>query len=736
MQQHFFVERRLRIDGDERVTTIGQLRDMSCVVLVGGAGLGKSTLMRAELSSVNQSGGIGRLVRLDQFPTDNDLIEAVLPMPAERRNLSLEKRWNLYFDGFDESGDKPETLVRRISLCIRRIAETDVPTEWLSIKVSTRSLELAQRISEVINPIFPNGATCVAILEDLSDEEIEQYVGSALNGDHGFAGSINDDSVVKALARRPLTLGLLVELYRVNGRLPESHRELYRSAITSLLRDAGVEPEPAILSAAKLAAVMTLSNRLTLWTGDNPPTQRSTSLTVHDLNKDGEIAPEWLLPALVRSGLMEQVAAYEIRWFHHSIAEYLTALQLDASGIRPDEALQLLQTRILGKPALRTQLKDTAAWLAASRHDFLQILIESEADIFLSSDVSIVDHAARKAIVASLLTSTRPRGWYGFSDMRRQFARLSHPDLTTQLRDHLEGGTATEHSTVFAIEIAEACQLRELVTTFVGIALNLTESVEARVLSIRAIQELGSDADRLRLLSLTIDAGEADVDDAVRGAALTATWPNVLSAAKLFGRLTLPRNPNLTGGLSTFLYRLELPKLDREAALAAVSWLSRSPAEYFRGSLDRPAQQALIRVWEACDDLQVLEALAELLSKHAEDRSQTLGDLDVTALDAAIRLGPMHRRHSLFLAIVGCMKASSGFVSVYLPLRILTPADLEWLISDLKDATQRERFGDVLIQVVIWLLRGYSDIREVEHVWSASEDIPELASALASAFTI
>lgn len=736
MEHHLLVERRLRFDGSEQVTTIRQLRHISCVILVGAAGLGKSTLMRREFASVLNDGGLGRFVRLDQFPTDQDLIEAVLPMPNERRSLSMENRWNLYFDGFDESGDQPQTLVRRISLCIRRIAEIDTPLDWLSIKVSTRNLELAQRISEVISPIFTPGGTCVVVLQDLNDEEIDRYVGAAVSDAHKFVESIKRDTVLEPLARRPLTLTLLIELYRAHGRLPDSHRELYRTAISALLRSAGVEPEATILSAAKLAAVMTLSNRLTLWTGDDPAGHRPTSLLMQDLNTGTETAPAWLISALVRSGLLEQTSPNELRWFHHSIAEYLTALQIDASGMPPDEALKILQTRILGKPALRTQLKDIAAWLAASRHDFLDVLIEADADVFLSSDVSIIDHGARKAIVASLLASASARAWYGFVDMGPKFARLFHPDLADQLRDHLLGGAATKDSSLLAIEIGRACRVRELVSTFSNIALNQGESVEARALAVHAVDELGSDDDRRMLLPLTLNAGRSDVDDEVRGAALSVTWPRVLTAGELFGRLALPRDPERTGALRYFLYRLNFPELDRDGALAAISWLSRSPADYFQGTLGGPAQRALVRAWHACDDPVVLNAFAKLLFSHAEDRSPALGNLDTADLDVEIREGSKERRRSLFHAIVREMTGATGSASRFLPLRILALEDLEWLISDLRDDAVRAQIGDMLLQAVIWLLRGCNDIRDVEHVWDASENIPELAEALANAFTI
>lgn len=729
-------DRKLRL-GNDKFASISELRDVSCLVLVGAGGTGKSTLIRAEFDAIRADGGIGRILRLDQLASDQELLEAALPMLGERDLISAENRWHLFFDGFDESGELPPALMRRISVCIRRMAEQGVTPPLVSLRIATRRAETATQMAESIGPIFPHGSTSIALLQVLTDEQISEFVRDIVNDPSQFLRSIENDAV-KPLAQRPLTLRLLANLYAQNDRLPKSRRALYRAATSSLLQNGGLDPEPAMLVAAKLAATMVISNRLTIWTGD--PAQASTSsLSMAQLDASNRAQFEAILAALIKGGLLEETAPFELRWFHHSLAEYLTALHLDVSGIPSADALRLLQTEILNDLVIRAQLRDTAAWLAASRDDFLHVLIRTEADVLLDSDVLLSENAAREAVVDALLNGSLVRGIQSSGDMGERYARLVHPGLATQLRSYLLSNSDNVDAKAIAIEIAQNCWVSALTPELVGIALDASQPVHARSLAVITVDDLGVDDDRVKLLPLTETSQDSDPDEEVRGCALSATWPQVLQPADLFGRLTLPRNPSLVGSYSLFLHTLELPALDRQGALAALSWLADSPAEYFQSSLGRVAQLALVRVWEASDDTDVLHGLAELIAKQVDDWSHALRSLDSGHLEELIALATCERRRKLFYKVLDCLPAATPPRSrpiIYLPIHIFTQSDLPWLVADVSNADLRTPYADPLVQCIVSLVAGSKDIRDVGFVWDAGEHVPELAAALAEISSI
>jgi hypothetical protein len=264
---------------------------------------------------------------------------------------------------------------------------------------------------------------------------------------------------------------------------------------------------------------------------------------------------------------------------------------------------------------------------------------------------------------------------------------LAHPDLANQVVTVLFDPTAAPAGRELAAELAGACGLLGLADRMATLALEEDTPLPLRQTVVRALQDGSPPSGVLeRLIPLALDPPSSDNSDELRGTALKALWPEVLSAEQLLHSLRPPQNPTLLGFYRMFL-RTELMTGFADTDLpVALRWATTLPREYFSAdALSELVQQILVRAWERREDPAVFVEFVGLV------RSFLAGGFDLLDPQEAQRglvLVDRDGRHALVAALIPFIAdgSLSTRLVVFSTPRLLDRDDIDWLVNELRMA--------------------------------------------------
>jgi hypothetical protein len=275
------------------------------------------------------------------------------------------------------------------------------------------------------------------------------------------------------------------------------------------------------------------------------------------------------------------------------------------------------------------------------------------------------------------------------------------------------------------IDIAEACEVRELQRELLQIALNQEENIHVRSQAADALVKVGDAKTRKCLKSLAFGLAGDDPEDELKGAALRALWPEHLSAAELFEILTIPKRQNLFGSYRYFLqYDLiaGLRPIDLPIALTWVESLLRGrELDYY---LRQFVDAILRRACELLDEPGVIEsfarvALALLKEDHPIFESEVFESEDRDSVANPLEDDEIRRK--VLSAILPLVENQAG--DPWQLESLVKNQDMPWLIRQFKhdDPTQLRQLWAELIVVAF---RFVPD--QINLVLDACEDEPLL----------
>jgi hypothetical protein len=196
------------------------------------------------------------------------------------------------------------------------------------------------------------------------------------------------------------------------------------------------------------------------------------------------------------------------------------------------------------------------------------------------------------------------------------YRRLRHPQFADQLLPYI----VEDHREVavqIAITMAQLAEVRDprILDALVRRCLDDRLDRRVRVDALAAVLVLGDDATKARLVPVT----QAD-DDELKGWALEATWPGILSTEDMFAALrpTRARGARL-GAIYHFVSSRVLPKLTKSDVVAALRWVAgHHPNDIDVEGLEELRQQILVSAWDFLDLPGVLELFADVVIERLE----------------------------------------------------------------------------------------------------------------------
>jgi hypothetical protein len=721
----------------------------TCVTLLGPPGIGKSTVLWDAWQRAASGPGRAVHVHAGRVRDVHEHLERSEAMRAWRQKPDASLA--VFVDALDESLVRSSDPVGAVVASVVGLVER-LPLDRVSLVFACRSgawsadaaaavdrLARAMEVARVTDQkpegqprddaaAAPGETKHVPVWElaPLRRSDVEAAARTRGLEAHG-AGAVErllamiDERGLGILASRPLTLGLLFNLYEKDGSLPAQARVLFEHGCLQLCERLGaaglhqrgldapvLDAEQRLAIAMRIAAITVLCNRPRVVLGADARECPDDAVRIADIvgcgpdERVGAMALRVTARMVVEALGTDLFEAHrgEARWVHHELAEFLASRWLARHGFAVHQVMALVGYGG-DQDTLVPQMDGLARWIDdVFPVELRRGIMAINPLAALRGDVAGRSDEEREFLVDALLDALRTgRLLDAFAIMRRAEI-LAHPGLAAQLAPVLRGAGEPARARMAAAFIAGRCGV--LLDELAGLA----TSGSAEPYDVRFAAAVGvGDADaglpdatraRARLRAVLDAAPDIDPDDDLRGVALKVVWSDPdLQVTELLGYLVPPQKPNRFGLYKSFLCNREL---------AAQMWDRASPVER-RNALDwaiehedlRWAEPLVRRLWERAlqhlDCPEIVGGVAHMVRQRvARHRpiSWVREHLDARGLRVLLA----HLLDDAQLQIASLVYASGG--------RLLRREDRPWVLAWLDDEQAPERHV-VLCRLVIWL---------------------------------
>jgi len=554
---------------------------------------------------------------------------------------------------------------------------------------------------------------------------------------------------IQSLASHPVTLNWLLREFKEYRRLPESRTKLFFKGCQLLCNENNSEwnsfPNRSSLPslrrlalASRIAAVMVFCNRSAVRIHSSPVLLDQKNLSLSMLQEGEENTEKYpfafserdLLETVTQTAIFSSRGPNLLGFAQKSYETFLAAKYLTIHQLPIEQIKSLIQLSNDPGQMVIPQLKETAAWLNTTVKELIKESIKTDPQSMLSGDLEGLEGSYRRDLVASLLKQFEGQqiidtDW----GLRSQYSKLKHPELASQLEPYIRD--KTKHFLVrrVAIDIAEACEIKELQSLLAEITLDSSDSLNIRDQAGHAVSEIADDETRLKLKHLVFESIPEDVDDQLKGHALTALWPKHLSTQEVFNNITIFKRPSLLGSYAFFLSSLP-DRMNIQDLPFALKWVKNNPTESDQpfSRFEDLSEQILVRAWHNLDNSDVLEAYAETIIPRLEN-FQSICPLQ-HGISEEKKIAPLSDevRQNLIKTMVKKLQNYRRylFLSGDDSPQILFQHDLKWLLKEVsqdENPDKRKIWAEIIREtfslgdaentnVILKVIKGCSELAE------------------------
>ncbi len=688
------------------VEAFENIQKTSCLILLGEPGVGKTTTLNSEIKILSDQ-LVGKTdvlfhKNLNEYGDESRLIREIFESTIILEWLKGQYHLHLFLDSLDEcllEIPKLAAIFRNQSHKIKDHASR------LSLRISCRTGDWPETLTNEFYAIWGKENVRTYELTPLRRKDVFEAAQTLGLDANCFIEAI-EKKEIQSLAGNPITLNFLLEEFKNTQEFPGSKGELYLRGCEHLCtennpdresaqRTGSLSPTRRLALASRLAAVMIFCNRSSILTKSNVSDLDETNLTLSMLQEGEETTGSYTFSFTERDmrETVKQTALFSGRgpnrfgFAHQSYAEFLAARYLALHQLSIQQIKSLIQLSNDPDQMVIPQLKETTAWLNSIVPEMAQETIKIDPQSMLSGDIESMESRFRRDLVESLLKQFEQQkisdgDWGRYS----QYQKLKHPKLAFQLKPYIEDKTKDLLVRRVAIDIAEACEIKELQELLADIALDNSDVLHIREQAAHAVAQIADESTRLRLKPLALEDQPEDKDDGLKGSALRALWPNHLSAQEIFDTLTLPKRSNLYGSYAAFL--MDFPKqLKTEDLPSALKWVKKNPGGR-GGTLRRYeslSENILFRSWQYLNRAEILDAYAEAIIPRLENYDSICPVPQTGVDDKTIPDLLLETRHNLIRAVISKIQTYRNYLlsSVIDRPQILFDDDLRWLIEEL-----------------------------------------------------
>jgi predicted NACHT family NTPase len=673
------------------------IAEIPCLALLAEPGMGKSRTLEMERDAIDAvitaKGARSLWLDLRAYGDETRLINDLFGSAAFQEWLAGDYRLHVFLDSFDEA------LLRIDVLTPLLIAELGkYPVKQLSLRIACRAADWPAPLEDGLRDIWGKDAVGIFELAPLRFPDIVE--AAQANGvDADAFGREVERMQAGPLATKPVTLDMLLGMYRRHGGFPHTQAELYEAGCLLLCEEENpfrraarrvgkLSPDQRMQIAGRIAAVMVFANKYAVWMDVDRGNVPDVDVRLSELRLSGEEqAPdEDALRETLGTALFSAREPQQMGWAHQTYAEFLAAWYLRQRSMTPPQLMNLLVYTGDDSRKLVPQLHETAAWVASMVPDMFREIMRSDPEVLLRSDVATANDADRAALVTALLSLYEEGG--SLERFSRPFHKLKHPGLADQLRPYLVERGRTLEARDAAVDMVYACAVDTLLPEVLALCLNPKEHLSLRIGAVTAIQAMGDEDTKAQLKPLLYTEVEHDVGLQLKGRVLQTLWPQHLTATELFTALT-PSNIRFVGPYEMFLSQDFVSDIQPADLPLALEWVTSLLSRHELRTTFGKANNAIFRrAWRYLDEEAVLPAFARAafsrLKEHEPIITSDRGkDPEVTEFNQEL-FANEERRRRLVMSILPLFTAeSSDAVWLLYSTPLLIPQDISWLIEEL-----------------------------------------------------
>lgn len=703
------------------------IADLPCLVLLGEAGMGKTTAIETAHKEVynrtKDSEDVCLRFKLGDYGSDTELCSAIFRNDAFQAWHQGSNKLHLFLDSLDEGFLSIKILVR----ILKREIE-NLPCDRLYFRITCRTAEWAFSLEEKLEEKWGKDNVSVYEIAPLRRSDvIEAASKNNINSDEFLQEILNRNAI--PLAIKPVTLNFLLDIYAEKRQFPASQEELYEKGCLQLCEEvnpdrceAGFKGQLSAkkrrVLAGRIAAVMLFSNRVAVWTSPEYGKIPDSDISLQDLcigkekadEQDFDVDEGCIREVFAISGLFSaQGFNHRTGFAHRTYAEFLAAWYLKQRQLKLPQILDLIVHSDDPDNRIVPQLHETVAWLSSMVPEVFQKVMETDPDVLLRSDLATIDESIKASLVESLL-KLHHQDKLAYQYRFRGYEHLKHSRLPAQLQSYISDSARSIQSRYIAIDIAQDCNVQAVQSDLADVALDIDQPYWIRTRAASAVISVGDEQTKRRLKRLAFSSKD-DLEDELKGYALQAVYPIHMTTEEVLNCLTQPKASYVGGCYQDFVAKelgLRLPLTD---LLVALEWLLkdpiRDPAYPFRELSDA----LILKAWNHLEYPEVLSKFAQIALLRLSQHGEMIGDSHGTSFKQLLEENDFKRRQLLeaVISIIPNSEKEPLWLAGYTEYSPLTPLkqDFLWLIEKLQtsDSDQIQRTYAKLIR---WKLDWHS----------------------------
>lgn len=710
-------------DFTKDVVTFDKIGHVPCLALLGEPGIGKTHALETEIEnlkrSLSETNEEVLPFNLRSFGNELRLSNDIFESDTFKQWIVGSHTLHLFLDSLDEGLLRIDTLA---ALLVEKLK--GLPIQRLKFRIACRTAEWSSFLETNLKSIWSDDNFRAYELAPLQITDVSIAAKAEGLDSEAFLSDVASKNA-EPLAAKPITLKLLLNLFRKHNALPSSQSELYERGCLLLCEEESegrkgkwkLTARQRFRLASRIAAITIFSNKASIWLGPDIGEQTESDVMVNEIaggfekNPDGtdvHVTEEAIRETISATGLFTSRGPNRLGWQHQTYAESLAAWYLDVN--LDDEAiLALIKNSSDSEGFLIPQLYETAAWLASRRPQIFRNLMETEPLVLLRSDVLSADDLVRAELTSALLKVFEAEKEFDRWETRSYYSKLRHTALAGQLRPYLKDKSKSFLVRRVAIDIAEECDVTELQNDLADIALDQTETPPTRANAASAVCEIGDSLTKARLKPLAQGEAGEDPESELKGYGLMCVWPEHMTPSELFETLT--DEPNLYGSYKSFLSRKLIPHLKTEDLPIALDWVKQATKESGAFDFDRKAlsSEIIMRAWEALDDERVLDSFVELVVEKIKRYDELLEEHDARDKLLAMRQDTDKRQRVLIRLFPRLTERTDWFGVGHSIVLRLGNEDVPWLLDEItKNPTLPIR--DTALQILRDFLNGWHGV--------------------------
>ncbi|MGN4781086.1 NACHT domain-containing protein [Bacillus cereus] len=481
---------------EQKLVTFKSISYKTCLILLGGPGIGKSNTIEMEYCKLKQelvrnANKIDKVefVDLSKISTREDLKEELLENPFFDEWINGNGHLYLFLDSFDESFIKYESLT---NMLIKKFREHKSKLYRLTLRIASRIILEVFELEKELKKLWGEDSCGIYQLAPLCKEDIIKALEENNISTKDFIKEIKNKNLV-SFTGTPVTLQMLIGYYHTGyGVLPNSRIDIYKQGCRGLVSEvnpsrktkqsqAGRLSEIECLNLISIIATITLfCNKSIVNTSGILGVINKSEIGYVDIETIMKLERESDVEEALRTALFVARGTNKYGWAHLTYAEFLAANFIN-EHLNNDQIMNLLIHPNDSEEKIIPQLHATAAWIAGMNPVVFEEILERDYNVLFLVDFTDINGIQKERFIDKFLNSLNKRDNRNFYANYQIYSSLNHINLKQQLRDFILNTTNDEIAVVIAMEIAIQCNI-DFKQEYLDLALNRSGEIQEKAI--------------------------------------------------------------------------------------------------------------------------------------------------------------------------------------------------------------------------------------------------------------